>query len=76
MKALLRKVESLGVDPNMPTSALYSVDLQTAETICDEVVAAFGIPRPRMDRVGSVIGTHVGPGATGFAFFDAAPDAE
>ena len=75
--ALYRKVEALGpIDSSLPTVALYTDDIQDAETICDEMVAAHGIARPRIAQVGSVIGTHAGPGAAGFVFFDANPDAE
>ena len=33
-------------------------------------VAAYGIPRPKIGQVGSVIGTHVGPGVVAVAFFE------
>lgn len=75
LKALYRKVDSLGpIDPNLPTMAVYTDDIQDAKTIAAEMVSTYGIPQPRIDQVGAVIGTHVGPGAAGFVFFDAKPD--
>ena len=74
-KAMYRKVEALGpIDTTLPTVALYTVDPANADAICEEMVSAHGIAQPLVAQVGAVIGAHVGPGATGFVFFDALPD--
>lgn len=70
--ALFKKVESLGgLCPNEPYYAAYTLAPREIEPIQRYFTQNLKLPAPSIARVGSVIGTHVGPGAFGFAFFDA-----
>ncbi len=70
--ALFKKIESLGgLCPNEPYYAAYTLATREVEPITRYFTLSLKQPAPNIARVGSVIGTHVGPGAFGFAFFDA-----
>lgn len=75
--ALFKKVEELGgIDPTMPVSAVYTLSKSEIDPIRQHLTQNLGLSLTCVDQVGSVIGTHAGPGAFGIIFFDALPDGE
>jgi DegV family protein with EDD domain len=72
--ALFKKIDELGgIDTNQEIVTAYSATPREVEPI-QTYLTRNGLPQPLVRRIGCVIGTHVGPGAFGFAFFDAMPD--
>ena len=68
---LISKVEeSGGVDFNMPYGVLYSGnDKENVEKFLQDISNIFENNRPNIYVLGCTIGTHIGPGAVGIAFF-------
>ena len=62
-----------GVSRQCPTFAAYSVSHQEMDPI-EQYFDKVGYQPPLIGRIGTVVGTHVGAGAFGFAFFDGSAD--
>lgn len=74
--ALFKQIDELGgIDPALGTHAAYTVSAREVEPIQSYLTRNLHQPPAAVGRIGCVIGTHAGPGAFGFAFFDALPDA-
>ncbi len=69
--ALFKKIEEAGgICTAEPYYAAYTRSPHELDPIRRYFAQNLQIEAPRTARIGSVIGTHVGPGAFGFAFFD------
>lgn len=74
--ALFKKIDEMGgIDPSRGTAAAYTVSPREIEPIQTYLARSLHQPPATVGRIGCVIGTHAGPGAFGFAFFDGLPDA-
>ena len=71
--ALFKKMEELGgLNPNFPALVGYTVSPREAAPIQTYLAETLHQPEALVRQIGCVIGTHAGPGAFGFAFFDQA----
>lgn len=71
--ALFKKMEELGgLNPNFPALVGYTVSTREVNPIQTYLVDTLHQPEALVRQIGCVIGTHAGPGAFGFAFFDQA----
>ena len=69
--ALFKKMEELGgINPNFPVMAGYTVASREVAPIQTYLTENLHQPEALVRQIGCVIGTHAGPGAFGFAFFD------
>ncbi|MBQ8647181.1 MAG: DegV family protein [Oscillospiraceae bacterium] len=69
--ALCRQIEAEGgIDPEMEYLLGYTADPARYGPIADHVTGALGLPLGGVTHVGPAIGTHIGPGACGVAFFE------
>lgn len=68
--ALFKLVESEGgIDDAMPCMIGYTAHRKAAEPIHRYITTNLGLEAPLCRHIGTVIGTHAGPGAGGVAFF-------
>lgn len=78
--ALFKQMEAQGgLDGALPYMIGYTAHRKAAEPIHRYLTANLGLPEPLCRHIGTVIGTHAGPGAAGVAFFakePAKPEAE
>lgn len=66
-----------GLDTNMEYMIGYTGHRKAAEPVNQFLVSNMNLPAPRCEHIGTVVGTHAGPGAAGIAFFaKSLPDAE
>lgn len=73
--ALFKKInEAGGLSGAVPAMAGYTLSAKQAEPIKSYIQENCGKMTPLCRQIGCVIGTHVGPGAFGIAFFDADAD--
>ena len=71
--ALFKKMEELGgLNPNFPALVGYTVSHREVAPIQTYLAETLHQPEALVRQIGCVIGTHAGPGAFGFAFFDKA----
>ena len=69
--ALFKKMDELGgLNPNFPALVGYTVSPREVNPIQTYLVETLHQPEALVRQIGCVIGTHAGPGAFGFAFFD------
>ncbi len=69
--ALFKKIDEMGgIDPAQDTVAAYTSSPREIEPIQNYLTRNLSLPQAAVGRIGCVIGTHAGPGAFGFAFFD------
>ena len=69
--ALFKKMEELGgVNPAFASIAGYTVSSREVQPLQTYLRENTDAPAPLLRQIGCVIGTHAGPGAFGFAFFD------
>lgn len=61
--------EQGGIDPDLPYTIAYSDKRSLTEPVTRYVTHNLGLPKKLYSSIGPVIGTHVGPGAAGIAFF-------
>lgn len=70
--ALFKSIDAVGgICPAVGYYAAYTLQKRELTPIMRYFAQNLALPTPALARVGSVIGVHVGPGAFGFAFFDA-----
>lgn len=75
--ALFKSIETAGgIDLTQDFVVGYSDKAQAVEPICRYFSTQLKAREPLIGRIGCVVGTHIGPGAFGLAFFDAEPDAQ
>jgi DegV family protein with EDD domain len=75
--ALFKQIDALGgIAPGSEVVAAYTASVREVEPIESYFTNNLHRAAPFARRIGCVIGTHTGPGAFGFAFFDAALDPE
>lgn len=74
--ALFKLMETQGgLDPAMPYLVGYTGHRRGAEPIQRYLTGNLGLPpAPSPTHIGTVVGTHAGPGAAGLAFFARCPD--
>jgi DegV family protein with EDD domain len=73
--ALFKQIDALGgIAPGSEAVAAYTSSAREVEPIETYFTNNLHREAPLARRIGCVIGTHTGPGAFGFAFFDAALD--
>ena len=66
-----------GLDTDMEYMIGYTGHRKAAEPVHQFLVSNMHLPAPRCEHIGTVVGTHAGPGAAGIAFFaKSLPDAE
>lgn len=58
-----------GIDTSMEYMIGYTAHRRAAEPIQQYLTGNLGLEAPRCDHIGTVVGTHAGPGAAGIAFF-------
>lgn len=58
-----------GVDETWPVMVGYTGGRSSADALLDYAVDKARLERPMVSAIGTVIGTHAGPGACGIAFF-------
>ena len=69
--ALFKKIEELGgINPAFAALAGYTVSTREVAPIQNYLSENLQVEEPLVRQIGCVIGTHAGPGAFGFAFFD------
>ena len=69
--ALFKKIEELGgINDAVPALAGYTVSTRETAPILTYLQDNLQTAEPLVRQIGCVIGTHAGPGAFGFAFFD------
>lgn len=73
IKSLLSSIDDFeDFNPDVPVSFGYTGRandyLEQAEAIKEQIVEKYNLEHVATNRIGSVIGTHAGPGAYGFAF--------
>lgn len=69
--ALFKKIDEMGgVHPDLESVAGYSVSTREVKPIQTYLRDNLSVSEPLVRQIGCVIGTHAGPGAFGFAFFD------
>ena len=61
--------EEGGIDTTMPYLVGATGRPKAAEPIMQYLTGNLGLPQPECRHIGTVIGTHAGPGAAGIAFF-------
>ncbi len=70
---LFKKIDAAGgICAEAGYHAIYTLSRREVEPITRYLTQNLGLAAPQIARVGCAIGVHVGPGAFGFAFFDAA----
>ena len=69
--ALFKKIEEMGgLHPDLESVVGYSVSTREVKPIQTYLHDHLSAADPLVGQIGCVIGTHAGPGAFGFAFFD------
>ena len=58
-----------GIDTNMEFLIGFTGRRKAADPVRQYVVSNMGLPEPTCTHIGTVIGTHAGPGAAGIAYF-------
>ncbi len=58
-----------GIDTDMDYIIGYTAHRKAAEPIHQYLTGNLGLAAPHCEHIGTVVGTHVGPGAAGIAFF-------
>ena len=67
---LFKKLEEEGgIDTDMPYLVGATGRPKAADPVIQYLTGNMGLPRPECRHIGTVIGTHAGPGAAGIAFF-------
>lgn len=69
--AIFKMIEEVGgVDESYPVVVGYTGKRHTVEPFLRYVTQNLNLQKPLVNPIGTVIGTHAGPGACGIAFFD------
>ncbi len=58
-----------GIDPEMGYLVGYTAHRRAAEPVSRYLTSNLGLAEPACKHIGTVVGTHTGPGAAGIAFF-------
>ncbi len=68
--ALFKQMEKMGgLDTDKEYLVGYTAHRKAAEPVCRYLTGNLHLPMPEVQHIGTVIGTHAGPGAAGIAFF-------
>lgn len=68
--ALFKELEKFGgINRELPFYAAYTDKPKSAEPITRYLVQNLGLPEQKPVTIGAAIGTHIGPGACGIAYF-------
>lgn len=62
--------EQLSADPRLPVYFVYSAKENNCTQLCAQAQEKYGLSRTEIHSVGSVLGTHVGPGAAAMAYLE------